>query len=36
MNNLAKGPKKNDDKSAVSMLKKYDLLDRTGQLVVKP
>ena len=34
MNKLVKGPKKNDDKSAVAMLKKYDLHDRTWQLVV--
>ena len=29
-----KGSKKNDDKSTVAMLKKYDLYDRTWQLVV--
>ena len=34
MNNLVTGPKKNDDKSAVAMLKKYDLHDRTCQPVV--
>ena len=34
MNILLKGPKKHDDKSAVAMLKKYDLHDRTWQLVV--
>ena len=34
MNNLVKGPKKNGDKSAVAMLKKYELHDRTGQPVV--
>ena len=34
MNSLAKGPKKNDDKSAVAMLKKYELHDRTVQPVV--
>ena len=33
-NNLAKGPKKNGDKSAVAMLKKYELHDRTEQPVV--
>ena len=33
-NSLAKGLKKNDDKSAVAMLKKHDLHDRTWQLVV--
>ena len=33
MNNLVKGPK-NDDKSAVAMLKKYELHERTGQPVV--
>ena len=33
MNNLVKGPK-NDDKSAVAMLKKYELHDRPGQPVV--
>ena len=31
MNNLVKRYKKNDDKSAVAMLKKYDLHDRTWQ-----
>ena len=30
----SKRSKKNDDKSAIAMLKKYDLHDRTGQLVV--
>ena len=34
MNNLVKRYKKNDDKSAVAMLKKYDLHDRTWQPVV--
>ena len=34
MNSLAKGPKKNDDKSAVAMLKKYELHDRKEQPVV--
>ena len=34
MNNLVKRSKKSDDKSAVVMLKKYDLHDRTWQLVV--
>ena len=34
MNNLVKGPKKSDDKSAVTMLKKYDLHDRSRQPVV--
>ena len=34
MNNLSKRSKKNDDKSAVAMLKKYDLHDRTWQPVV--
>ena len=34
MNNLVKDFKKNDDKSAVAMLKKYELHDRMGQLVV--
>ena len=34
MNNLVKRSKKNDDKSAVAMLKKYDLHDRTWQPVV--
>ena len=34
VNGPAKGPKKNDDKSAVAMLKKYALHDRTGQPVV--
>ena len=34
MNNLVKGPKKNDDKSAVSMLKKNDLHESIWQLVV--
>ena len=33
MNNLVKGPEKNGDKSAVAMLKKYELHDRTGRLV---
>ena len=30
----SKRSKKNDDKSAVAMFKKYDLHDRTGQRVV--
>ena len=30
LDSLAKGPKKNDDKSAVAMLKKNELHDRTG------
>ena len=34
MNNFVKGPKKNDDKSAVAMLKKHELHDRTEQPVV--
>ena len=34
MNSLAKDLKNNDDKSAVAMLKKYELHDRTGQSVV--
>ena len=34
MNSLAKGFKKNGDKSAVAMLKKYESYDRTGQPVV--
>ena len=34
MNNLVKRSKKNDDKSAVAMLKKYDLHDGTWQPVV--
>ena len=34
MNNPVKRSKKNDDKSAVAMLKKYELHDRTGQPVV--
>ena len=34
MNNLVKGPKKNDDKSAVSMLKKDDWHENVRQLVV--
>ena len=34
MNNFVKGPKKNDDKSALAMLKKYELHDRTEQSVV--
>ena len=34
MNNLVKRSKKNDDQSAVAMLKKYDLHDRTWQPVV--
>ena len=34
MNNLVKGPKKNDDKSAVAMLKKNDLHDRIWQPVI--
>ena len=34
MNNLVKRSKKNDDKSAVAMLKKHDLHDRTEQPVV--
>ena len=34
MNNQVKGPKKNDDKSAVAMMKKNDLHDRTWQPVV--
>ena len=34
MNKLTKRSKKNDDKSAVAMLKKHDLQDRTGQPVV--
>ena len=34
MNSRSKRSKKNDDKSAVAMLKKYDLHDRTGQSVV--
>ena len=34
MNNLVKVPKKNDDKSAVAMLKKYELHDGKGQPVV--
>ena len=34
MNSRRKGPKKNDHKSAVAMLKKYDLHDRTWQPVV--
>ena len=34
MNSPVKGSKKNDDKSAVAMLKKYELHDRTGQPVV--
>ena len=34
MNNLVKGPKKNDDKSAEAMLKNNELHDRTGQSVV--
>ena len=34
MNNLVKGPKKNDDKSAVAMLKKNDLYEGTWQPVV--
>ena len=35
MNSLAKGLKrKNDDKSAVAMLKKHELYDRTGRPVV--
>ena len=33
-NSLAKGPKKNGDKSAVAMLKKHELYDRTGKPVV--
>ena len=34
MNNLVKRSKKNGDKSAAAMLKKYDLQDRTWQPVV--
>ena len=34
MNSRLKGPKKNDDKSAVAMLKKNELQDRTVQPVV--
>ena len=34
MNNLVKRSKKNDDKSAVAMLKKHELYDRTGRPVV--
>ena len=34
MNSLTKRSKKNDDKSAVAILKKYELHDRTGQSVV--
>ena len=34
MNSRLKGPKKNDDKSAVVTLKKYDLHDRTWQPVI--
>ena len=34
MNNLVKRSKKNDDKSAVAMLNKYELHDRTGKPVV--
>ena len=34
MNNFVKRSQKNDDKSAVAMLKKYELHDRTGQPVV--
>ena len=34
MNNQARGQKKNDDISAVAMLKKYELHDRMGQPVV--
>ena len=34
MNNLVKGPTRNDDKSAVVMLKKHELHDRTGQPIV--
>ena len=34
MNSLAKGPKKKGDKSAVAMLKKHELYDRTGKPVV--
>ena len=33
-NSLAKVPKKNDDKSAVAILKKHELYDRTGPPVV--
>ena len=35
MNSLAKSQKKNDDKSAVAMLKKHELYDRTGKPVVR-
>ena len=34
MNSLAKGPKRNDDKSAVAMLKKYDWHENVRQPVV--
>ena len=34
MNSLAKRSKKNGDKSAVAMLKKHELYDRTGRPVV--
>ena len=34
MNSLTKRSKKNDDKSAVAILKQYELHDRTGQSVV--
>ena len=34
MNNLVKGPRKNDDKSAVAMLKKSDWHDNVRELVV--
>ena len=34
MNSLVKGPKRMMTKSAVAMLKKYELHDRTGQPVV--
>ena len=34
MNNLVKGPKKNDDKSAVAMVKKNDWHENVRQLVV--